>query len=67
MAMVNLIAAICFTVSCFVAAALNPAASAPAGLAASVCYMNYFRLSSDYRTKLEIIKELQALKDARKT
>ena len=66
MAVANLIAATCFTVSCLVASAFNPAASAPAGLAASLCFMNYFRLSSDYRTKLEIIKEIQSLKEASK-
>ena len=58
----NLIAAVCFTVSCFLHAHTGHPAAAASALAAAIFFINFFRFSSDYRTKLEIIKELQKLK-----
>jgi len=60
----NLIAAICFGVSCVMFAYQGHIASSVSSLAASVSFMNFFRFSSDYRIKLEIIKELQSIKQA---
>ena len=62
----NLIAAICFAISCFIHAYHGHPAASVSALAAAIFFINFFRFSSDYRTKLEIIKELQNLKASQK-
>jgi len=63
----NLIAAVCFTISAIIAAYQGRPGEGVSALAAAVFFMNFFRFSSDYRTKLAIIKELQNLKASQKT
>ena len=62
----NLIAAVCFTLSCVLHAYRGHPAASVSALAAALFFMNFFRFSSDYRTKLEIIKELETLKASQK-
>ena len=61
-AILNLSAAVCFSVSALIAAYQGKAGEGLSALAAAIFFINFFRFSSDYRTKLEIIKELQKLK-----
>jgi len=58
---------VCFTISAIIAAYQGRPGEGVSALAAAVFFMNFFRFSSDYRTKLAIIKELQNLKASQKT
>ncbi|MCK4248149.1 MAG: hypothetical protein KAX15_00060 [Candidatus Omnitrophica bacterium] len=62
----NLIAAVCFSISCFIYAQQGHSAASASALAAAIFFINFFRFSSDYQTKLAIIKELQKLKASQK-
>ena len=66
LAVCNLIAAVCFSIACIAFAYQGHIATGVSALAAALFFMNYVRFSSDFRTKLEIIKELQAIKRAMK-